>query len=252
MDQTNIKNSLQYFKNLNQKISLLLFPEGTDFIPKSKYNSEKYAIQHNLPKYEFCLHPKTTGFEFIIDQMRQNRQIDYVYDLSVAYPCNVLQSEMELCLIGNFPKEVHFHVERFEVGKLPASYAMNAGSEPLTEATKNSKISEKTLADWLIARFQLKENRLENFYQPSKIEDRNFDTVANLSTYSRRQIGMIASLIFWPICFIYWICWMRSSFWFLISQVLVVVFYIFFSVFYDGFEIFLNSFTQKFFKPKLE
>lgn len=33
--------------------------------------SNRWADTHGLPKYEFVLHPKTTGFVFLADTMRQ-------------------------------------------------------------------------------------------------------------------------------------------------------------------------------------
>ncbi len=46
--------------------------------------------------------------------------LDAVYDISIAYPFNFPQNEPEL-LLGNFPREVHFHIRRHAADSLPHS-----------------------------------------------------------------------------------------------------------------------------------
>lgn len=110
-----------------------MFPEGTDLSPDNIIRSNIYAKKNNLPNYQHVLHPKTTGFVFLVDTMRKSKinyilifskcivtdvlhfcldnQINAVYDLTVGYPDLIPQSEMD-ALRGVFPKRVHFHIKR--------------------------------------------------------------------------------------------------------------------------------------------
>ena len=49
---------------------ILLFPEGTDLTKHTKQRSDQYAEKNNLPKYDFVLHPRTTGFTHIVQEMK--------------------------------------------------------------------------------------------------------------------------------------------------------------------------------------
>ncbi|KAK3597421.1 hypothetical protein CHS0354_040159 [Potamilus streckersoni] len=117
-DKKLISNGIRYLNLVNFKPQVLLFPEGTDFTPSTKSRSDKFAEQHGLPKYEYVLHPRTTGFAFFVQQMRKENLLDYIIDLTVGYPQNIAQNELDI-LIGNFPREIHFHVEKHYLKDLP-------------------------------------------------------------------------------------------------------------------------------------
>ncbi len=51
-------------------LQLLLFPEGTDKCDKATERSRLYAEKKDLVHYQYVLHPKTTGFVFILQKMR--------------------------------------------------------------------------------------------------------------------------------------------------------------------------------------
>ena len=53
-------------------VQVLLFPEGTDFTAKTKKHSDSFAKKNNLPYLEYVLHPRTTGFNFIVQKMRSS------------------------------------------------------------------------------------------------------------------------------------------------------------------------------------
>ncbi|XP_074649145.1 lysocardiolipin acyltransferase 1-like [Tubulanus polymorphus] len=135
---------LSYFSDINYKPQILLFPEGTDFCEKSRASSYRFAEKNGLPPYDYVLHPRTTGFTFMIDKMRTGGMLDAVYDVTVGYPCNIPHGEPDI-VVGNFAKEVHFHIRRHDPHTLP------------TDQTQ--------LAEWCMNRWQEKEQILQQFYQ---------------------------------------------------------------------------------------
>lgn len=75
------------------------------------------------------------------------KNLDAVHDITVAYPHNIPQTERHL-LLGDFPKEIHFHVHRYPVASLPAS--------------------KEDLQLWCHKRWEEKEARLRSFYRGEK------------------------------------------------------------------------------------
>lgn len=85
-DQGRLSRSLDYMVALRRRSQLLIFPEGTDLTTSSKQRSDKYAKSHGLPVYEHTLHPKTTGFSYLVRHLQQADYLDAVYDLTIGYP----------------------------------------------------------------------------------------------------------------------------------------------------------------------
>ena len=56
-----------------QHLQVLLFPEGTDFTKNTKIRSDKFAEKQNLPKYDYVLHPRTTGFCHFVQEMKKSK-----------------------------------------------------------------------------------------------------------------------------------------------------------------------------------
>lgn len=50
---------------------MLLFAEGTDFSEWGIERSNSFAEKNGLPKYEYVLHPRTTGFTFLCETMEK-------------------------------------------------------------------------------------------------------------------------------------------------------------------------------------
>ena len=48
---------------------MVYFPEGTDLHPGGIKRSREFAEKNNLPQYEYVLHPRVTGFSFILREM---------------------------------------------------------------------------------------------------------------------------------------------------------------------------------------
>ena len=52
---------------------ILIFAEGTDLTPESVEKSNSYAKKNGLQPYEFVLHPRTTGFTYLAQQMKKSK-----------------------------------------------------------------------------------------------------------------------------------------------------------------------------------
>lgn len=255
LDRENMKNTLDYFNLVDKNFELLVFPEGTDLRPETKESSERFAEKNNLPKYEHVLHPRTTGFEFLVNEMRKNNQISYVCDVTVGYPINVLQDEVELCQTGAFPKEVHFHVEKFDINELPLRYTSKLNnhdsgysSPKSVERTKstpeNTELPENqnnivTVADWLNDRWRKKEQTLKEFYSEPDPYKRRFSEIESKETYHPRKIGLVLSILIWPVLVYSWIYLLITSRVYRCFQGIVCLFYIFQLVCFDGFDLYL-------------
>ncbi|KAH9496107.1 Lysocardiolipin acyltransferase 1 [Bulinus truncatus] len=149
-DKDHISNGLHYFSQVKSKPQFLLFPEGTDMCPNAIRRSNAYAEKENLVKYEYVLHPRTTGFIHFVKEMKKGSIIDSVLDVTVAYPKKIIQSELQT-LKGEFPEEIHFLVKNYPIDTLPDS--------------------DKELADWLIKLWGEKEAKLKKFYEQKKFSE---------------------------------------------------------------------------------
>ena len=72
-DQKVLASVLKYYKDAGFNYQLLLFPEGTDRGERAAKISDTFAAKHGLPKYNHVLHPRTAGFNYILNQMRKSK-----------------------------------------------------------------------------------------------------------------------------------------------------------------------------------
>uniref|UniRef100_A0A915DPF6 Phospholipid/glycerol acyltransferase domain-containing protein n=1 Tax=Ditylenchus dipsaci TaxID=166011 RepID=A0A915DPF6_9BILA len=114
-----IDSLVEYYSKAGSNYQLLLFPEGTDKCPKATERSMKFAEKNNLIHYDYLLHPRTTGFAYILQKMKKVDYVEYVYDVTVAYNDAIVQSEVDLVTLGLCPKQVHFDIRKFSVKDLP-------------------------------------------------------------------------------------------------------------------------------------
>ncbi|XP_061115013.1 lysocardiolipin acyltransferase 1 [Conger conger] len=176
-DRQHMENMLQYFCHIREPLQLLMFPEGTDLTENTRARSDDFAQKNGLPKYEYVLHPRTTGFTFIVDTLRKGDNLDAIHDITVAYPQNVPQTERHLVL-GLFPREIHFHVRRFPAAGLPP-----AGPE---------------LQAWCRERWAEKERRLRDFYTGARVFDASRRSrIPPCKTELRVWLIKAASLLYW-------------------------------------------------------
>ena len=143
IDETELRWKLNYLKTIKAKYQILMFPEGTDLTPHSKVKSDQYADSNDLPRYEYVLHPKSTGFTYTLKTLREYK-IDAVYDITVGYPDVLAKTEPDMFVNNKIPREIHYHITRFDVSTIPD-----------TEQEKET---------WLRKIWHEKEERLRLFY----------------------------------------------------------------------------------------
>lgn len=184
-DRLEFERKLYYFNAIGYPLQLLLFPEGGDLTPRTMQRSNDFARENKLPAYQYCIHPRTTGFLYVMNAMRDGG-LDAVYDMTIAYPDKLPKTELDMGR-GHFPREVHFHVRAYENSNIPEE------QEPLKE--------------WLNRRWEEKEARLKEFYThkefrdpaPSSSNDKsmgNGSTLASVKSPEVRRAHNIPFLIY--------------------------------------------------------
>ena len=164
-DEPELRKKLYYLNALNYPCQLLIFPEGGDFTYKSKKRSDKFADEKGYPHYHYCIHPRTTGFVYVMNALRSGG-LDAVYDVTIAYPDSLAKTELDF-LKGVIPREIQFHIKSYDDKAIPED--------------------DEGLAQWCKDRWKEKEERLKNFYTHGKFQDgfeSHVNGVAN-GTHSR-------------------------------------------------------------------
>ena len=149
LDEREFHDKLYYLNCINSPCQLLLFPEGGDMTHKSKKRSDDYADENNLPRYQYCLHPRTTGFVYVMNALRSGG-LDAVYDVTIGYPDVLPKTEVEMAK-GIMPREVHFHINSYDDKDLPRD--------------------DEQLAQWCKDRWKEKEERLKIFYTHKEFQE---------------------------------------------------------------------------------
>ena len=52
---------------------------GTDFCENTKPKSDSYAKKMGLPPYDYVLHPRVTGFTFLVEELRKSEYLCELY-----------------------------------------------------------------------------------------------------------------------------------------------------------------------------
>ena len=148
-DEKEFYNKLYYLNCIGSPCQLLLFPEGGDMTYKTKKRSDTYADENGLSRYQYCLHPRTTGFVYVMNALRSGG-LDAVYDVTIGYPDVLPKTEIEL-VKGMMPREVHFHIKCYDDKDLPRD--------------------DEELGQWCKDRWEEKEERLKQFYTHKEFRD---------------------------------------------------------------------------------
>ena len=128
-------------------MSVLLFPEGTDFSDNALAKSDAYADAKGLPCYTRLLHPKTAGFVACVQALGE--RLDAVYDATVAYTPHPLAA----AAADPRPSE-----HDFPRGTLPRTVLLDVRRVP--RAALPAASDEEGLARWLLERWARKEQLL--------------------------------------------------------------------------------------------
>ncbi|KAK6755231.1 hypothetical protein RB195_013920 [Necator americanus] len=153
-DAVTFDTAIDYYKSMNNNYQLLLFPEGTDKSPWTTTKSLEYAKKNGLKQLKHLLYPRVAGFYHLLTKMREANFVTYIYDITIAYPHNIVQSEIDLVLKGDAPREVHFHVKKISVNDVPRN--------------------EPDCGRWLNELWLQKEACLEGYYSEPKPCNRRF------------------------------------------------------------------------------
>ncbi|MFH4975823.1 hypothetical protein AB6A40_002532 [Gnathostoma spinigerum] len=219
-DKEVMNKIVKYYKDMDFRYQILFFPEGTDRGPHAVRISDDFAAKNGLPKYDYVLHPRTSGFFHLLQLTRKGNYIKYVYDITVAYPDRIISSEKELLVTGEFPKAIHFDVQKYDVRDLP--------------------IDETEIEHWLRRKWFEKERKLRLFYEkePNK---RRFIPKLGQYTWPVRstEIGYYLSFAFWTLSSIVWIYLTYHSFCFLCFVILSSIFFVLCQFRFKGFEFFV-------------
>jgi len=126
------------------RASLFLFPEGSDLSEENKTRSKRFAQKRGLAEYEHVLHPRTRGFTAIWSKMRKALDARAVWDMTIGYVGFQGGAGEGEFLAGQWPREVHVHINRFAASSLPTG--------------------DHELETWLNTRWAAKEGALAEFY----------------------------------------------------------------------------------------
>lgn len=177
VDKVIISRGIKLFKKINFKPQILLFPEGTDLTKHTKQRSDQYAEKNNLPKYDFVLHPRTTGFTHIVQEMKNEKMLNSLVDITIAYPHRIPQNESDI-LSGNFPSEIHFYAKTFPNKAIPED--------------------KEDLDLWCCNQWKRKEEFLSNFYEKKVVPDEEFRTEQEYNEDLLKSL-FFTSWVFWTI-----------------------------------------------------
>ena len=75
---------------------MILFPEGTNFTSATKKKSLKYGEANNLKPLNHLLHPRTTGFTYIVQKMRESKRLPNEDNLMAAMMSQTIKMSMFL------------------------------------------------------------------------------------------------------------------------------------------------------------
>ncbi|GFQ05031.1 probable 1-acyl-sn-glycerol-3-phosphate acyltransferase 4 [Phtheirospermum japonicum] len=140
VDEPVMHKMLSTFADRRDPLWLAVFPEGTDYTEQKCIKSQKFAVENGLPVLKNVLLPKTKGFIACLEILRGS--LDAVYDVTIAYKNHQCPSFMDN-VFGVDPSEVHMHIKRIPLDKIP--------------------LSENEATNWLMDEFVLKDKLLTDF-----------------------------------------------------------------------------------------
>ncbi|CAD5232030.1 unnamed protein product [Bursaphelenchus xylophilus] len=155
VDLPRMTRAVEYYSDMGIPYQILMFPEGTDRTAFTLNRSNEFAKKNGLRELKNVLYPRSAGFLHLVKEMRRNNYLEYVYDVTVAYPQDIVQNETDMVIKGSLPSEVHYHIKRYHVSELP----------------KN----EGELNHWLHQIWYEKEQRLEEYYSQKAKNKRQFN-----------------------------------------------------------------------------
>lgn len=139
LDQASLNRTFGKFKRENISMWVVSFVEGSRLNAKKLAESQAFATSRGRKPLEHLMIPRTKGFVATVIGLRDH--LDAIYDTTLMYEDGV--PSLWQWARGEVGK-VHIHVRRYPVGELPAS--------------------DTDLEEWVLARYQEKDLRLEAFF----------------------------------------------------------------------------------------
>ena len=229
-DRSEFQEKLNYINALDRRVQLLLFPEGGDFTHKSKARSDEYADQNHLPRYEYCLHPRTTGLVYVVNALKE-KGLDAIYDITIGYPDVLTKTEVEF-IRGCMPREVHFYTREYKLQDLPSG--------------------DEALAEWCRERWREKEERLRDFYANRQFRDETCEGKGGAAARSKPPevvargklpvLQIVLCYVIIPLICLYLFC---SSWYWVLHAAIGFSFLVYHSYFSDGMDYLLIRLAKR-------
>jgi len=192
-DKAHIAKVFDYYKCYFDNILFVLYPEGTVFWPDTKAKSDAFAEVNNLAKLNYVLQPRTTGFNFILEQCKRTG-IDTIYDVTALYETRIPQDERAF-FMGGMPSETHYIIKKIKVSDVTESYLHDA--------------------------WRTKDNELEMFYNKGLIAEKKIENPVSSQAWLLQNLG----IFFWP-----WLVahnfYYFTLYWLVLVPAFLVMFYI--------------------------
>ncbi|TKR61056.1 hypothetical protein L596_028221 [Steinernema carpocapsae] len=205
-DKQRLSQAIDYYIGVFGNYQILLFPEGTDKSPWTTKKSEEFAKKNGFRTLKQVIYPRTAGFLHLLEKMRQENYVSCIYDVTVAYPSNIVQSEVDLVLKGEAPRDVHFDFRKIDIANVPKS--------------------ESELNKWLNEIWMAKDERLDRYYKQPK-EDRKFAPSGEGHVWEHELFRQTAVKLF-SFCFwVFVVCiWSYHMFFLRLVQVTFTYFFL--------------------------
>ncbi|CAJ0578551.1 unnamed protein product, partial [Mesorhabditis spiculigera] len=158
-DQPILRRILNYYSHIGNNYQVLLFPEGTDKCHRATARGKIFCEKKGIAEYEYLLHPRITGFVFMIQEMRKNNYIKYLYDVTIGFKDAIAQSEADMCFKGLVPTDIHYQIRKIPITELPED--------------------DEGLKDWLTKLWAEKNEKLRDFYTRRRKSAETFENTPN-------------------------------------------------------------------------
>uniref|UniRef100_A0A0K0ELG0 PlsC domain-containing protein n=1 Tax=Strongyloides stercoralis TaxID=6248 RepID=A0A0K0ELG0_STRER len=243
-DRKNMELAIKYYSESGSNYQILFFPEGTDKGTSATDKSNEFARKNGLPQYDNVLHPRTTGFEYMISIMKKYNYISSVYDITVGYD-EVTQSEIDLIISGKIPKFIHFDVKRYNIN----DFFINEKKNLLSINDDCKFIS--TPGEYLKKLWAEKEDKLGKFYRQKDTTKRCFlansldDIIHNkkynipspyISNTLTHYIILIFSIFSWTFFIVFWSVLIYQYFFVRLYFLLAISFFLIATKIFNGLD----------------
>jgi lysocardiolipin and lysophospholipid acyltransferase len=231
-DKLHLTDSLNNIAFHAHPHSILIFPEGTDFEPKSLASSHSFAKKNNLPLYHHVLHPRVTGTIHTIKTLVAAKSLERIVNVTVYYPDFVPTDELSL-LRGQMPKEIWYFVDIIPLDKIPG--AMGDPSSP-TGDNNNDSPEDGKMASFLQEIWARKEAMLDTLESE---KDKSWPASDNWPEITLPDSHVLLSkfiVVYWIVycsVAVYLICTSSIVFWY---TILIIVGFLVIGLVYGGLD----------------